>query len=46
MNKVAVTERLMRFEGSVPWMYKCSGGEATIASPRAIQTVDDARSLH
>jgi GH24 family phage-related lysozyme (muramidase) len=45
MNKNAVTERLIQFEGSIPYMYRCTGGEATVGVGHAIQTADDAAKL-
>jgi hypothetical protein len=30
MNRTQVIERLNKFEGKVPYMYRCTGGEATI----------------
>jgi GH24 family phage-related lysozyme (muramidase) len=36
MDQAAVMARLKRFEGSVPFMYKCTGGEVTIGVGHAI----------
>lgn len=45
MNKQSVAERLHRFEGSVPHMYRCTGGEVTIGVGHAIPSAADARQL-
>ena len=45
MNRESVTGRLLKFEGSIPWMYRCTGGEVTIGVGHAIQTADDAAKL-
>lgn len=45
MDKVAVTQRLIKFEGSIPHMYMCSGGEVTVGVGHAIQSEDEALTL-
>ncbi len=45
MNRNQVIERLNRFEGRIPHMYRCTGGEVTIGVGHAIQTVEDAQEL-
>jgi GH24 family phage-related lysozyme (muramidase) len=45
MNRDRVTERLIRFEGSIPYMYRCTGGEVTIGVGHAIQTAEDVGKL-
>lgn len=45
MNKTAVADRLIRFEGSVPYMYRCTGGEVTVGIGHAIQSAEDAMAL-
>lgn len=45
MNRDAVTQRLREFEGSIPYMYRCTGGEVTIGIGHAIHTVEDAGKL-
>ena len=42
MNIPFVLARLEKFEGRVPHMYRCTGGEVTIGIGHAIQTADDA----
>jgi GH24 family phage-related lysozyme (muramidase) len=45
MNQQNVADRLYRFEGSIPHMYRCTGGEVTIGVGHAIQTAADACGL-
>jgi GH24 family phage-related lysozyme (muramidase) len=45
MNIPFVLARLEKFEGRVPHMYRCTGGEVTIGIGHAIQTADDALDL-
>jgi len=45
MDRGAVIDRLIRFEGSIPYMYRCTGGEVTVGIGHAIQTVTDAINL-
>jgi GH24 family phage-related lysozyme (muramidase) len=45
VNKDAVTQRLIKFEGSLPYMYRCTGGEVTVGVGHAIQTSADAEKL-
>jgi GH24 family phage-related lysozyme (muramidase) len=41
MNSANVIARLNKFEGSVPYMYRCTGGEVTIGVGHAIQNLQD-----
>lgn len=45
MNIPFVLKRLEKFEGRVPHMYRCTGGEVTIGIGHAIQTADEAAAL-
>jgi GH24 family phage-related lysozyme (muramidase) len=45
MNIPLVLARLEKFEGRVPHMYRCTGGEVTIGIGHAIQTAEDALAL-
>lgn len=45
MNRERVIDRLNRFEGRIPYMYRCTGGEVTIGVGHAIQTVEEACGL-
>jgi GH24 family phage-related lysozyme (muramidase) len=45
MNIPFVLARLEKFEGRVPHMYRCTGGEVTIGIGHAIQTAEDALEL-
>jgi GH24 family phage-related lysozyme (muramidase) len=45
MDKRAVTGRLIRFEGSTPYMYRCTGGEVTVGIGHAIHGAEEALAL-
>ncbi|HLI86184.1 MAG TPA: hypothetical protein VKV17_19875 [Bryobacteraceae bacterium] len=45
MNQETVLERLERFEGCVPYMYRCTGGAVTAGIGHALPTAGDAISL-
>ena len=45
MDTVAVAARLRRYEGSVPYMYKCTGGEVTVGVGHAMQSAAEASAL-
>jgi GH24 family phage-related lysozyme (muramidase) len=45
MNSANVIARLNKFEGSVPYMYRCTGGEVTIGVGHAIQNSQEASQL-
>ncbi len=45
MNRARVIARLKKFEGVVPHMYRCTGGEVTIGVGHAIAAVDEAAKL-
>lgn len=45
MNRAQVIDRLDRFEGRIPHMYRCTGGEVTIGVGHAIQSEDEAEAL-
>ena len=45
MNSDSVSARLRTFEGCVPYMYRCTGGEVTIGVGHAIPTAADAANL-
>ena len=45
MDTAGVLARLERFEGRIPHMYRCTGGEVTIGSGHAIMTPADALQL-
>lgn len=45
MDTTAVAARLRQFEGAVPYMYKCTGGEVTVGVGHAMQSAADAVSL-
>jgi GH24 family phage-related lysozyme (muramidase) len=45
MNQSAVVPRIGRFEGRVPYMYRCTGGEVTIGIGHAILKPDNAPEL-
>jgi GH24 family phage-related lysozyme (muramidase) len=45
MNRQTVLERLERFEGCVPYMYRCSGGAVTAGVGHALATAGDAAAL-
>jgi GH24 family phage-related lysozyme (muramidase) len=45
MNQQDVATRLKIFEGSVPHMYRCTGGEVTIGVGHAIFSTSDAQKL-
>jgi type VI secretion system secreted protein VgrG len=46
MNQSAVGLRLRKFEGSVSYMYRCTGGEVTVGCGHAILTAADAPKLN
>ena len=46
MNSEPVIRRLKQFEGSVPHMYRCTGGEVTVGVGHAILTASDAVQLN
>jgi GH24 family phage-related lysozyme (muramidase) len=45
MNREQVLARLMNFEGAVPHMYRCTGGDVTVGMGHAITTSDEAVKL-
>lgn len=45
MDSASVIARLKQFEGVVPYMYRCTGGEVTIGAGHAIQAAADAGNL-
>jgi GH24 family phage-related lysozyme (muramidase) len=45
MDRQQVIARLKKFEGSVPHMYRCTGGEVTIGIGHAIPSAADAAGL-
>jgi GH24 family phage-related lysozyme (muramidase) len=45
MNIPFVLARLEKFEGCIPHMYRCTGGEVTIGIGHAIHTAEDALEL-
>jgi GH24 family phage-related lysozyme (muramidase) len=45
LNQQTVLERLQRFEGCVPYMYRCTGGAVTAGIGHALATAGDAASL-
>ena len=45
MNNDNVSARLTQFEGSVPYMYKCTGGDVTVGVGHAVQSAADAAAL-
>jgi GH24 family phage-related lysozyme (muramidase) len=45
MDRTAALERLKKFEGCVPHMYRCTGGEVTIGIGHALPTASDAAKL-
>jgi GH24 family phage-related lysozyme (muramidase) len=45
MDPALVISRLESFEGRVPYMYLCTGGEVTIGIGHAMQTAADAQQL-
>lgn len=46
MDITSVANRLRQFEGSVPYMYKCSGGDVTVGVGHAIFSANAAAALH
>lgn len=46
MNAEPVMQRLIQFEGSVPYMYRCTGGEITVGVGHAILSSHDAQQLN
>jgi GH24 family phage-related lysozyme (muramidase) len=42
MNRESVTARLKAFEGCVPHMYRCTGGDVTVGAGHAIHAAADA----
>jgi GH24 family phage-related lysozyme (muramidase) len=45
MDQTFILTRLEKFEGRIPHMYRCTGGEVTIGIGHAIQSADDAVKL-
>lgn len=45
MDTTTIAARLEKFEGRVPHMYRCTGGEVTIGVGHAIKSADDALQL-
>jgi GH24 family phage-related lysozyme (muramidase) len=45
MDTALVLSRLGNFEGRLPYMYRCTGGEVTVGIGHAIPTADDAVKL-
>jgi GH24 family phage-related lysozyme (muramidase) len=45
MNRASVIARLKGFEGCLPYMYRCTGGEVTIGAGHAIPAAADAGKL-
>lgn len=45
MNTSLILTRLEKFEGRIPYMYRCTGGEVTIGIGHAIQSAADAHTL-
>src|SRR4051812_36239854 len=45
MDSSLILARLEKFEGRVPYMYRCTGGEVTVGIGHAIQAADDALRL-
>jgi GH24 family phage-related lysozyme (muramidase) len=45
MDRALILTRLEQFEGRIPHMYRCTGGEVTIGIGHAIASPDDAVSL-
>jgi GH24 family phage-related lysozyme (muramidase) len=45
MNLANIKARLIRFEGSIPHMYRCTGGEVTIGVGHAIPSAEAAAKL-
>jgi GH24 family phage-related lysozyme (muramidase) len=45
MDTAAVTARLKKFEGEIPYLYRCTGGEVTIGIGHAILSEDLAAQL-
>ena len=45
MDQASVLARLRKFEGCIPYMYRCTGGEVTIGIGHAIQSAADAAGL-
>jgi len=45
MDTADVRARLEKFEGRVPWMYRCTGGEVTVGIGHAIHSAADAQKL-
>lgn len=45
MDRASVMARLKSFEGDVPYMYRCTGGEVTIGAGHAIPAAADAGKL-
>jgi GH24 family phage-related lysozyme (muramidase) len=46
MDIQAVTARLKHFEGSIPYLYRCTGGEVTVGIGHAILSTADALALN
>jgi len=45
MDTAAVAARLKQFEGSIAFMYRCTGGKTTVGVGHAIETAADAANL-
>jgi GH24 family phage-related lysozyme (muramidase) len=45
MDTADVRTRLERFEGRIPYMYRCTGGEVTVGIGHAIHSAADAQEL-
>ena len=45
MDRTCVAERLKKFEGSIPYMYRCTGGEVTVGVGHAISDSTHAQAL-
>jgi GH24 family phage-related lysozyme (muramidase) len=45
MNRASAIARLKRFEGYIPYMYQCTGGDVTVGAGHAILAEADAGRL-
>lgn len=45
MERTSAAERLKKFEGSIPYMYRCTGGEVTVGVGHAISDSAHAQAL-
>src|SRR5437016_3795863 len=45
MDTSLILERLEKFEGRIPYMYRCTGGEVTVGIGHAILSAADAPAL-